>query len=306
MKTNRLLILMVTGMLLHACTPDTRQGPTHGTLTMGSCASESPLAENFVSEFMRQYPETQVDLRALESDSLVGKFVSGELQAMLLDRELDEVEASSIRRAGIPMQSIRVGREGIALLASDRNALGGLSLSALDSIITGKIARCDALSSSALTTAITVCLPGTQTGLYRSLWKRFSLGEHAASRVLRYRNTEELLRYMADDPGALAFTSADVLDSLPAGVHALRIAWVDSTGTWRDVPLHQAHVYEGTYPLTIPVMYYFRGGSNHVGTGLAAFISSNPGQTIVLKSGRAPASIPVRVVHLKPNDGAIE
>ncbi|HMD14487.1 MAG TPA: phosphate ABC transporter substrate-binding protein, PhoT family, partial [Bacteroidota bacterium] len=60
----------------------------------------------------------------------------------------------------------------------------------------------------------------------------------------------------------------------------------------------QAYLYKGYYPITRGVNIYSKADSYSVATGFTAFITSAPGQKIVLNSGLVPVTMPVRIVEL--------
>lgn len=290
-------------VILGACAEDERSSPTRGRLALGVCPSEAPLVEQLVGEFHARYPRTRCDIAVLPADSVLLRFSSRRLAAMVIDRELEQRELEALRAGGIDAQAIRVGSEGIAVLVPDANRYQRIALTLLDSMVRGEATRWDAVAFPGTPMPVTILMPDSRSGIYRQLWKRCELSRHAAARMIGYERESDIAALAVRYPGAVLFAPAAMLDALPPGVHALRIAWVDSAGTRRDVPLHQAHVYSGAWPLTVPVMYYFHGGMNNVAAGLGAFISSNPGQSLVLKSGRAPANVPVRIVHLSSTNG---
>lgn len=61
---------------------------------------------------------------------------------------------------------------------------------------------------------------------------------------------------------------------------------------------HQAHIYRGYYPLTSDVYIYSRADMYNVAAGFITFITSVPGQKIVLSNGLVPATMPVRLVEI--------
>ena len=57
------------------------------------------------------------------------------------------------------------------------------------------------------------------------------------------------------------------------------------------------NIYQQYYPLTRDIYIYTRADNYGVAAGFSAFITSAPGQKIVMSSGLVPATMPVRLVQ---------
>jgi phosphate transport system substrate-binding protein len=64
---------------------------------------------------------------------------------------------------------------------------------------------------------------------------------------------------------------------------------------------YQAYIYQGVYPLTRDVYAVNAEPRNGLATGFTAFLASDRGQRIILKSGIIPAIAPVRIVNVREN-----
>jgi len=64
---------------------------------------------------------------------------------------------------------------------------------------------------------------------------------------------------------------------------------------------YQAYVYQGYYPIPREIYIYSTADNYGVAAGFTSFITSGPGQKIVLQSGLVPATMPVRLVETTHN-----
>ncbi len=62
---------------------------------------------------------------------------------------------------------------------------------------------------------------------------------------------------------------------------------------------YKAYILMKKYPLSRTVYIISREGRTGLGSGFLAYVASDKGQRIVLKSGLVPATAPVRLVELK-------
>jgi phosphate transport system substrate-binding protein len=61
----------------------------------------------------------------------------------------------------------------------------------------------------------------------------------------------------------------------------------------------QGYIADGSYPLIRDVFVICRESTAGLGSGFASFVAGDVGQRIILKSGLVPATMPLRLVHVK-------
>jgi ABC-type phosphate transport system substrate-binding protein len=104
---------------------------------------------------------------------------------------------------------------------------------------------------------------------------------------------------VAQTPGAIGVVSL-ALATVP-GVRALGISPLEGLGY---VEPDMESVHEGHYPLTLYFNLFIRTRGSRLAGGFVTFVASQPGQQLVLASGRVPTAVPLRFVHRSPMLGA--
>ena len=61
---------------------------------------------------------------------------------------------------------------------------------------------------------------------------------------------------------------------------------------------YQAYIAQKSYPLVRDIMMISREARSGLASGFMAFVASDKGQRIVLKSGLVPATMPIRIVEI--------
>ena len=61
---------------------------------------------------------------------------------------------------------------------------------------------------------------------------------------------------------------------------------------------YQAYMAQGKYPLLRDVVMISREARSGLASGFMAFVASDKGQRIVLKSGLVPATMPIRIIEV--------
>ena len=111
-----------------------------------------------------------------------------------------------------------------------------------------------------------------------------------------------MVDFVSSHPDAIGMLGLNWLPDNKDKVKVLELAdpdAPDSLGTrGKYFRPHQAYVFQGTYPLTRQIYFYSRADVYSVGIGFVSFVTSAPGQKIVLNSGLVPATMPVRLVQL--------
>ena len=120
------------------------------------------------------------------------------------------------------------------------------------------------------------------------------------------KSSEEILQFVADHTNAIGMVGLNWLGTKKESVKVLELndpSAPDSLGI-RDkyIGPYQAHVYRGYYPISREIYVYSRADIYNVGSGFISFITSAPGQQIVLNNGLVPATMPVRLVQLTNKD----
>jgi len=100
-------------------------------------------------------------------------------------------------------------------------------------------------------------------------------------------------------PGAIGVVPLSLAGE--SGLKALRIATLDGLD-YVDPDMESVHT--GRYPLTQFLNLFIRTRGPRLAGGFVTFVSSEPGQKLVLDSGRVPTTVPLRFVHRSPMLGS--
>jgi phosphate transport system substrate-binding protein len=105
-----------------------RDGLT-GSIRIDGAAAMRSLVDRAAQRFERRHPDVRVTVGASGDQSAIALFCAGEVEIAAVARRLDRAERHACRSSGTRYSEIRVAREDIALVVSDRNDFAtGLSL----------------------------------------------------------------------------------------------------------------------------------------------------------------------------------
>jgi ABC-type phosphate transport system substrate-binding protein len=283
--------LVLLGLLAGGCSkPKETESPTSGTLHMVSAETVAPVVGREIAEFMRLYTKAVITCDTMTSREALVKFVNGETKMVVLSRDLNPDEKKSLDAAKFSYSSYALTKIGIAVVVNRENTVEKLTLGQLRGIYTGKITSWEevggtggkitpiSLSRNSGTAEVFLGALGIETGLSGDL------RVVAASR--------DLEAAISADPAAIGFVG---MNWLTGKVKAVPLA---KEGSSDFIDIHQASVYQGSYPLVETAYALSTAGTYALASGLVAFMTSAAGQKIFLDSGLVPVTMPVKLIQI--------
>ena len=295
------LVMLLGGLVAAGCTRE----PGSTTLTKGALKLEvdeavEPAMRQEVEEFRRQYPESEVALRSVEAREAVADFINDSVRVIVCGRAFNKEERDVIAAAKIPLQEYQVAQGAVAVITNKGLDITQLRTGEIDSIFSGGIAWWPGKKKRM---AIDIAIGGVNSSVNEVLRAGVMKGKRFALSATPVGSSADLLSYVERTPGSVGILGISWLKGVEGLVNVVSLGTPgfrpDSTeGPGRYYSPAQAYVFKGYYPVTTPVYIYTREVSRDIGLGFIAFVSSAPGQKIILNSGLVPVTMPVRLVQL--------
>ncbi len=289
-------------VLLSGCMEERKETPTKGRVTVVAAETVAPVIQQEKEKFEEIYPQAHVELVTASTREAVVRFFNDSIKVIVTSRPLNAEERAVAAKAGVELGEYKIAIDGIAFLVNVENPLTGLRTTQLDSILSGSITRWDDLGDRKLKGPIELCLPSRNSGAYEIVAAKVLHGRQYAGAAEVAPTSAEMLRFVVQHPNGLGMIGMNWLTDHKDEVKALELAdpnAPDSLGVkGQYFQPHQAYVYQQYYPVTRDIFIYSRADAYSVGNGFTAFVTSAPGQKIILNSGLVPATMPVRLVQL--------
>jgi phosphate transport system substrate-binding protein len=215
-------------------------------------------------------------------------------------RPLNAEEVSVKNKFRLPVHEYKIAIDAVAVIVNNENPLRRLRTTELDSVLSGTVTRWNQLDVTGSSSQIALVLPDVND----------AAREVAAGKVLRGRpfgrparianSSPEMIQDVVKDPDAIGIVGMNWLKDKAEAVRILELAdpqAPDSLGKGKYFAPYQAYVYQGYYPIPREIYIYSTADNYGVAAGFISFITSGPGQKIVLNSGLVPATMPVRLVE---------
>jgi phosphate transport system substrate-binding protein len=269
-------------------------------------AVDETVAPLFVQEkdtFESLYPQAKVLLDTLQAREAMVRFFNVETTKVIVSgRPMNEEERAVAKRANMTFGEYKVAINAVAVVTNLQNKITQLRTTQLDSVLRGLLTTWNLLGSGKERLPIAICLPNQNSATFEVLNVKVSHGEKFAPPSHIAATSPEVFRYVMEHSNAIGFASANWLKYYKEKVNVLELcdpAAPDSLEIkGQYFSPHQAYIYQKYYPLSADVYIYSKADIYNVGAGFTSFVTSAPGQKIVLNSGLVPATMPVRLVEI--------
>jgi phosphate transport system substrate-binding protein len=271
---------------------------TSGRISIAASTDAQQLLKQEVAAFRTTYPQAALELRPPESSGQVlGALLGGRADLAAAGRELEDEERSMATKAGIELEGHRVAQDAICLVVSEASTLHNLTIGEVRKIWLGEARRWSAFGGP--DAAIVPVLPPLASDLARAFAQRVMDGAEMKAPSEIEASDSAVAARVARTPGAIGVVS--LAFATAPGVHALAISPLEGLGY---VGPDMETVHDGTYPLTLYFNLFIRTHGPRLAGGFVTYVASEPGQQLVLSSGRVPTAVPLRFVHRSPMLGS--
>ncbi len=271
---------------------------TTGRISIVTSADLHPLVAQEVAAFRAAYPSAVLELAEPQpSGQVVSPLLAGRADVVVTGRELEQEERDMARRAGIEVEGHRIAQDASCVVVASGNPVVNVTLGELQRIWLAEIRDWSALGGR--NERIVPVLPPLYVDRARAFVQRVMNGQPLRAASLMEVSDSAVAARVARTPGAIGVVPLSLASS--PGVRALHLSALEGLPY---VEPDMETVHEGRYPLTHPVHLYLRTRRPRLAGGFLTFVASQPGQELVLASGRVPTSVPLRFVRRSPMLGS--
>lgn len=293
-ETMNILVGVVISVLLFLGCKDKEpeESFTRGSAHIGCSDAAFDLARFVAMEYTDLHQSAHVSVWRHSTQALLDSLLSSRVEEVILDRAIDNEESLAFVSRGMKLFTYPVAHYPTYLLVSE-----SLSVESLDSVGLRRILQGEARTWKEFGGAdipITPYAPLPGDGAWNSLQNYFGNFDSVAAVVCT--TTARMMELAQFDRGALLIYSKKTSDA--AGFKKLR--WAQNE---LRIPANAKTILESPrWPFKTTFTYVTTHMKSDVAAGYLTFLVSNDGQKMVMNEGYRPASVPVRVIHLKSPD----
>jgi len=269
------LLLLIPGMI--ACP---RQGQLSSLLVAGS-STVLPYSQKLAEEFSRRNP--MIHVLCDSGGSLAGLIAvkRGAIGVAAMSHELKS------RQDEEGVKSFLIARDGIGVVVHPSNPVRDLSRDQVREIFAGRFARWEEIGGGDSPIRVVHRKKGSKTrnGMQDIVMQGFDMAKSPRT----FESAEEVIRAVAEDPGAVGYVTLDDMDS---GVKAVTI---------EGVSMERLTILSGRYPLSRSFYYVIyeepsnerqKAKKDNTPLRYVEFALSRHGQSILEREGLIPVHRP--------------
>jgi phosphate transport system substrate-binding protein len=257
--------------------------------------SFKPILEQEAYVFKALYPEAKPELLYKSENDVLRLFLNDSIRVAIMSRELKPNELRVLKSRNLEPQVNRFAIDAIVLIVNQQSADTLITVNEIKQMLNGRIK-----------TDKNIVFDNPNSSLVRYL-KDFSGNELKQSNVYALKSNKDVITYVSQHPNSIGIVGFSWLDDpdkdYADAVNKVKIVGVrdennDKAPTEYFKPSQETLALK-QYPLSRGLYILDSSGKIGLAAGFAAFLKSDKGQRIILKSGLLPDSIPQREMILK-------
>jgi phosphate transport system substrate-binding protein len=281
--------------------------PTTGRIRIGADETVRNIIDTQISVFQALYSYSEIKALYLPENQLYRELLADSVHLIIGSRYLSEEEMASFKKRSIFPRQTKVAVDGVALIVNPSVTVHPLSIVQLRKLFTGEINKWNQLYKDGKPDEVKIVFDNQASGIVRLAVDSICLGRELTKSAYALEFNQDVLKYVAKTPGALGLIGvswiSDRDDSLQLSfLNNIKVVPLsrDSVATEANsFEPYQAYLSLGNYPLTRDIIVINTDPRPGLASGFAAFVASDKGQRIILKTGILPAIAPSRLVKVR-------
>jgi phosphate transport system substrate-binding protein len=280
--------------------------PTGGNIKISVDESFQPLIDTQVYTFTTLYEKAHIKAEYKPEFDVINDFMNDSAKVMVTSRKLSDNQLQSLRDNLIIGRTITFAFDALALITNKENNDTLVTYNNVKDIIKGQVKNWKEIDAKSKLGKISVIFDSNKSGNIRYFKELFEINDSLGSNFYAVNNNAEVIDFVSRNPDAMGIISVNwisdkddpVSRSFTKKVNVLAISqqFINDGSYYRPAP---GSIADRSYPFVREVYLISRETYKGLGSGFIQWVTSQQGQTIVLKSGLVPATIPVRLVQVR-------
>jgi len=256
--------------------------------------SLAPIIDEEAYVFKALYPDAKPRLLYKTESEAVNLLVNDSVTFAIMARNLTPEEARIMAQRTLPAEVNKFAVDAVTLIVNEQSNDTTITVSAIKAMLNGK-AKTDK----------NIVFDNPNSSLARYLKDLSGNQGLTGKNIFGLKTNKEVINYVSQHPQAIGITGFAWLNDPDSdyaeALKKVRIVAVKDDSKKNDIGFtkpSQETLYLKQYPLIRSIYIVNCSGRQGLGTGFAAFLLSDRGQRIVLKSGLLPDSIPGREINI--------
>jgi phosphate transport system substrate-binding protein len=251
-----------------------------GTITVKGSDTMVILGQRWAEEYMKKTPSTTIQVTGGGSGTGISALINGTTDVCQASRAMSDAEKEKLREnSGTTGTEIPVARDGLSVYVSAANRINELTMDQLKAIFTGKVTNWKEVGGA--DAKIVVYSRENSSGTYVFFKEHVLKNADYTVRAQSMPGTAAVVNAVAKEKNGIGYGGA----AYAKGIKVIKVKKDDASA---GVTPDEAHVKDGTYPLSRPLFFYLRNKPTGEVGAYVDWVLSPAGQAIVTKVGYFP------------------
>jgi len=282
-KLNKLfgLSLILLALLASGCGPEPKETATKGSI---KCYADESLYSMVVEQrdtFVSIYPASKIEIEKVKAREGIVKILNGEIQMFVSSRGVTDEESKFIKKTKSEVKVIKVCYDGLTVIVDTNHSTARMTTTQLKQLLLGESKQ------------YKVFIPDQNSGIFENL-KVELLENKKPSGAFVVKNEEDVVKSVIKNKNSIGVVGLNIAREAK-GIKILRIGTDERSITGGEyIEPVAGYLSNGDYPLIRECYIFLNEIGIGLGSGFATFMTSTPGQKIVLAHDLGPATVPIR------------
>lgn len=290
-------LLVVVMATLLSCDSRDKHGqlldtPTSGTIRITVDESLKPLIDAEIKAFEGIYRNAKVEASYVSEGQAIETLLMDSARLAIVTRKLVDSERQTLKGQAIVPTELKMATGGIALITNSHVTDSLIDLDAFKKLLSGA-------TKPPSVNEIVFDEPGS--GIVRYLSDTLNIPDRLPEYCFALKGSAAVVEHVSKNPKALGLIDVcwisdgddSTANTFLSSINVLAVS-ADS-GYYKP---YQAYLAQHKYPLARDLVMISREARAGLASGFMAFVASDKGQRIVLKSGLVPATMPIRIIEV--------
>lgn len=306
------LMAVVLLVALGACQSKPKDGKTDtyssGVISIAVDESFRPIVQEEIDVFESIYQLAGIVPSFVTEVEAINLLLKDSVRLAITTRKFTKEELNSFHSRKFIPQEIKLATDGLALIVNRQNTDTLISVQDFKRILTGEVKSWKDLYPKSHLKDIQVVFDNKNSSTVRFAMDSICKGKPlAAANVSAVKTNQQVIDYVAKTPNAMGIIGVNWLGNrndttnltFRDEISVMSVSSEPVATVENSFKPYQAYLYYGDYPLARTIYILLNDPRDGLPRGFSAFLTSDKGQRIILKSGLVPATQPVRIVNIK-------
>jgi phosphate transport system substrate-binding protein len=287
--------------------------PTAGSISISVDETFKPIIDSELLVFHALYKNAHINVHYVPESQCFKDLMNDSVRLVITTRKLVPSELDYFHQLKYFPTETSLAKDGIAIIVNNKNQDTLFTYQQIKDIMTGKITSWKQIHNNSPLQNIQIVFDHAGSSTVRYMKDSVMHTNELPSNVFATKTNQEVIQYVMGNPNAIGIIGVNwcksVSDSSTLDFsNKIKVAGIQpahsGTSEVDFPPPYQSYISLGYYPFSRTIYSISREARSGLGTGFVAFLASDRGQRIILKSGLVPATMPIRILSFNKNKKA--